>query len=51
MSEDDENDLGDDFICDGCAQLASECLCDIDIEDVLDCASIYHPGCRLCEIA
>lgn len=36
-------------LCDGCAQSLSECLCDIDLEEVLDCASVFHPGCRKCE--
>lgn len=35
--------------CDGCAQLESECLCGVDPEDVADCSSVYHPGCRNCE--
>lgn len=44
-------DIGGEYIgiCDGCAQSRDECLCDIDIEEVLDCASVYHPGCRKCE--
>jgi hypothetical protein len=36
-------------ICDGCAQSESECLCDVNLDDVLDCASPFHPGCRKCE--
>lgn len=39
----------DDPTCDGCAQAESECLCGIDIAEVLDCMSVYHPGCRNCE--
>lgn len=39
-----------DGICDGCAQAESECLCDVDLDDVLDCASVFHPGCSLCEL-
>jgi hypothetical protein len=38
-----------DGICDGCAQGCSECLCDIDLAEVLNCDSPYHPGCRKCE--
>jgi len=37
-------------MCDGCAQLESECLCDVDISDVLNCEHPSHPGCRLCEV-
>ncbi len=36
-------------ICDGCAQARSECLCDVDLDEVLDCNSPFHPGCRKCE--
>jgi len=39
----------EDPICDGCAQLESECLCGLDLAEVLDCASPFHPGCRNCE--
>lgn len=35
--------------CDGCAQLESECLCDVALDQVSDCNSPYHPGCRNCE--
>lgn len=44
-------DVGAEYVwlCDGCAQSRDECLCDIDIAEVLDCASVYHPGCRKCE--
>ncbi len=35
-------------ICDGCAQSRDECLCDLDLAEVLDCASVYHPGCSKC---
>lgn len=36
-------------ICDGCAQSRDECLCDVDLADVLDCNHPSHPGCRKCE--
>jgi hypothetical protein len=36
-------------ICDGCAQSVSECLCDVNLDDVLDCNHPFHPGCRKCE--
>lgn len=39
-----------DGICDGCAQAESECLCDVDLADVLDCNHPSHPGCRKCEV-
>ncbi len=44
-------DVGEEYVglCDGCAQSRDECLCDIDIAEVLDCSSVYHPGCRKCE--
>jgi len=38
-----------EHICDGCAQIESECLCEIDPAEVLDCGSVYHPGCSKCE--
>lgn len=41
--------IDDEPTCDGCAQPTSECLCDIDLDDVDDCASVFHPGCRKCE--
>jgi len=37
-------------ICDGCAQSADECLCGLDLDEVRDCSSVYHPGCRDCEV-
>jgi hypothetical protein len=40
----------DDFPCDGCAQLHSECLCEVDLDEVMDCTSPFHPGCRKCEV-
>ena len=40
----------EDHICDGCAQLQSECLCGIDLAEVLDCASPFHPGCQYCAV-
>jgi hypothetical protein len=39
-----------DETCDGCAQARSECLCDVDLRDVLDCNHPSHPGCRHCEV-
>lgn len=44
-------DVGKEYvgICDGCAQWRSECLCDVDLNEVLDCNSPFHPGCRECE--
>lgn len=39
-----------DPTCDGCAQPKSECLCDVDITDALDCNHPSHPGCRKCEV-
>jgi|SRR6267143_1099030 len=39
-----------EYICDGCAQGISECFCDIDLAEVLDCNSPFHPGCRNCEV-
>ncbi len=52
MSEHDRlrrDPLEYDETCDGCAQARSECLCGIDLAEVLDCASPFHPGCRACE--
>jgi hypothetical protein len=46
----DYPDWVEDSICDGCAQSFDECLCGIDIEDVRNCDSIFHPGCNLCEM-
>jgi len=39
-----------DGICDGCAQTTDECLCDIDLDDVRNCDSVFHPGCDKCAI-
>lgn len=39
-----------EHICDGCAQLVSECLCGVDPAEAADCRSGYHPGCRNCEV-
>ena len=56
---DDHNEGDDDLcapvfaseggpICDECGQ--DDCLCGIDLEDVLNCESPFHPGCRKCEV-
>jgi hypothetical protein len=46
-------DVGQEYIgiCDGCAQWLNECLCDVDLAEVANCMSPYHPGCRGCEQA